>query len=532
VSEQVTAEEVRRLLLAYEVALDAAESLPPLLRIATRSRRWTLFEPLRRLPRSTLGTSTMVTYHVQRSTAALARRYARIAATRGLTDEDKRASELVKSFRDSLPGIRWKIIVPAALIGALTAIDVLFRIIVPAIDVLTFQLISPISDRNVGRLADALERTISSLSPDSFVDLLDQVGKGGPAGMLALVTTVVVVGYLLARPLYPAFRVKRILFNLAGTGHIDPNRTTMTWNVPRSDGLYSLERTLFSCLGAQAPNEANFDLWVSIIPVAGFMWLAVAFFVPDFLSFPELLVLTAGFVAARLAWLHQSARARRRSIAPTALSAGFIAAGTDRIVETRPVLETASFSIYNFTILTFFPLLFPFFLPWPVWVRLVRERRDLEPAFRRIQVFPRGLPSRRVWPAVGSALLFSVLPPLPLAVHLTRLVRLQPPGTGSARRTRAWVVPLASAAALLFYLYLYLLGVDYNFPMWDYVLLIPMYAVVAAAIGAIQHEHNALIRHVGQPRPHDDPLWKPEPNPTAPRQSVRAHMTRAIHHSS
>jgi hypothetical protein len=83
VNEPVTADEIRQLLMAYEVALDAADSMPRAVRIASRPRRWTLLEPLRRAPRLTIGTATIVTYHVHRSTAALARRYARMAGDTG-----------------------------------------------------------------------------------------------------------------------------------------------------------------------------------------------------------------------------------------------------------------------------------------------------------------------------------------------------------------------------------------------------------------------------------------------------------------
>ncbi len=56
-NDEVKAEEIGQLLLAYAVALDAAESLPPVVRIAGRPGRWTLFEPLRCLPRLTAGTT-------------------------------------------------------------------------------------------------------------------------------------------------------------------------------------------------------------------------------------------------------------------------------------------------------------------------------------------------------------------------------------------------------------------------------------------------------------------------------------------
>jgi hypothetical protein len=46
-------------------------------------------------------------------------------------------------------------------------------------------------------------------------------------------------------------------------------------------------------------------------------------------------------------------------------------------------------------------------------------------------------------------MLLWLVPPVPLAIHLTHLMRLQPLGVGSARRTRAWLVPLTTAVTLL-----------------------------------------------------------------------------------
>ena len=111
------ADAVERLLVGYGSALDTADSLPLLVRIATRPRRRKLFDGLRFFPQPTVGTSTFVTLHVRRSTAAIVRRYDRIAATRGLTEQENEARERVKTFNASLPEVRWKWIIPAGLIG-------------------------------------------------------------------------------------------------------------------------------------------------------------------------------------------------------------------------------------------------------------------------------------------------------------------------------------------------------------------------------------------------------------------------------
>jgi len=518
VTQQVTAEEIRQLLLGYSVALDAAESLPPVVRIASRPRRWTVLEPLRRLPRPTIGTWSMVTHHVQRSTAVLARRYARIAATRGLTDEDERASALVRTFRESLTDVRWKIIVPGLLIAALAAIEVVLRGVASMIEAYAK---AQVSDAEQGRLDEALKRALFPVfSPEAFGDLLSEVGKAHLAGLLVLAGTVIVVGYVVFRPLSPAFRLKRTLFNLAPSGRIDLALTTSTWNVTHSAGLYDLERTLFARLGARLPNETNVDLWVSAAGAAG-----LAFFLA-FLGIFQVSqsdedtvtggVLTLGFgaglIAARAVWLLHTARARRRTVAP-ADPCGFAAPYADRIVETRSVIETAAIGA----------LFLPGFLSWlalPMWVRLVRERRDLDRASVRAWGRPGRLPSGSVWPALGSAVLLVLVPPLPVALHLTRLAHLQPPGVGSARRTRAWLVPLVTAAMLLFWVGS---SVEPYEPVRAGLIVVAYGTAFAVAYGAIQREQNALIWHVGTPLPHDDPLWDAGIGITGQRV---AHQTR------
>lgn len=512
-TEQVTAEEVRQLLLAYEIALDTADSLPRLVRIASRPGRWTVFEPLRRLPRPTVGTASMVTYHIQRSTATLIRRYARIAATRGLTEEDERASGLVKDFRESLPEVRWKVIVPTVLIATFIAVQVVLGMVTRiTTGLVKFLGSAEPSGKQVDRLAESLLRSLSvAPSVDSLSDLFDQFGKADPAELLALAATIITAGYLVLRPLSPAFRVKRIVFNLAATGHVVLGRTTTTWNVPRSVGLYQLERALFARLGARPPHEIDLDLWVSAVPSVGLAWWLVAggpLSSESTAGFGALLVAAAGLVAARIAWLVQTGRARRRTVSPADPPAGFRVAHDDRAVEARSVLETAALGVASFLLL-FVPFFPPVYLPSPVWIRLVRERRGLDRARLLADGLSQGLPSRRLWPALGSGILLWLVPPVPLAIHLTHLMRLQPPGVGSARRTRAWLVPLTTAVMLLT-LFDQLYFGSYFGRTWYGVTIIPDLAVLAVVFGAVQHEHNELAKHVGVPLPCDDPLLTEE----------------------
>jgi hypothetical protein len=504
-NDQVTAEEIRQLLLAYAVALDAADSLPPVVRIAARPGRWTLFEPLRRLPRLTVGTSTMLTYHVQRSTAALARRYARIAATRGLTEEDERASRLVRTFRESLPEVRWKLIVPGLLVAALLAVQVVLGVVARSVYSLTNGLARPLSGPQREQLAAALKRTLSSvLGAEALGDLLNEVVHAGLPGLLTLAGTVVVAGYLVFRPLSPAFRVKRALFNLAPTGRVDLARTTTTWHVARSVGLYGLERDLFARLGARAPDEIGLDIGISVAAAAAVAWFAFSWIAQlmgphpgsdawTFAAGTALLGIAAVLTVTRAGWLAQTARARRRTTCTDNRPGGYAVPHAERVVETRSVFETAAFGPL---LPLLYHLLFFLPLPSPPWVRLVRERRTLDRA------------SPGLWPAVGSAVLLWLIPPLPVAIQLTRLARLQPSGVGSARRTRWWLVPLLAAGMIAHWLDFVVAD---RYPAWLGLAIVGQYATLAVAFAAVQREHNALIRSVGTPLPGDDPLWTADP---------------------
>jgi hypothetical protein len=240
--------------------------------------------------------------------------------------------------------------------------------------------------------------------------------------------------------------------------------------------------------------------------------------------------IVVGLAATRVLWLLRTAKARRRITEETEPPAGFVAPYAERTVEARSILETASIGTFSWLA---FPYLQVVGLPSPVWIRLVRERRDLERAQRRAWGTVGHLPSGRVWPALASAVLLWPIAPVPVAIHLTKLKRLQPPGVGSARRTRAWLVPLLTATTLSqWFDFIYVS--QHNETLWM-VTLLPMWASVVIAFGAIQHEHNALVQHLGTPLPFDDPLCRPErrteqePVPvTIPAQALTERHPRTV----
>ena len=505
---ELPADAVQRLLVGYGSALDTADSLPLLVRIATRPRRRKLFDGLRFFPQPTVGTATFVTLHVRRSTAEIVRRYDRIAATGGLTEEESKARERVKTFHASLCEVRWKWIIPAGLI----AIFVVTRLIEGPVGAAASAALKSINRTGInGDTVGALDKSvISALSSvpttGSLMNLFAQFAKASPGELITLASTMAIAGYLVLRPLASAFRIKRIILNLAAAGEVDLNRTTTTWNVARSVGLYQAEREVLAGLGARAPREFDVDLWINVIAAGVLLWgLWPRHIIERGVNGPSWVagvVVAVTFAIARIAWLVRTGVLRRRRPRPVDPAAGFRLPASNEVVEARSVLETASLGFVSALFCWAFPLNLHVVLPSPVWVRLVRERRDFERALTLSAGRGRRLPSASVWPAVGSAILLWLIPPVPLAIHLTHLARMQPPGIGSARRTRAWLVPLATVVLALFVLS----EIPAIRSAWSFVPAhLIAFVVFTAAFACVQREHNVLAEHIAVPLPTDDP---------------------------
>jgi hypothetical protein len=508
--EPVTAQEVRALLLGYEAALDAADSLPRFVRIPSRPRRWTLLEPLRRPPRLTVGTPTMVAYHVHRSTDALARRYARIAATRRLSEQERESAALVNSFRESLPDIHWRFIVLPVVVAMLLAVRLVLRGIPSDLSFLSLGF-SPglrLTDAQRTQLSDTLTHMTSGATLDatSVTGILDEIDKASAVELAVLAVALLGAVYLVFRPLSSAFRVKRLIFNMAASGAVDLHGTTTTWNNARSTGLYVLERGIFARLGGRSPNEIDLDLWISAAGAAFPIWFFVSRVVDDLRYYPNdrgldvaLLGIVVGLAAARGIWLLRTAAARRRVSEPLDPPAGFAAPYSHRLVETRSVLEIASLAGLSSV---FQPLLLF------IWIRLVRERRDLIWAQRRERGRAPRRPRRRgLFPALGSGILLVTIPPLPIALHFRQLVRLQDRRAGSARRSALWTLPLIAAAWGLLYFDTYAQDplLSPTTVSWKGFSLLTYAVALSVTLGVVQREHNSIIRAIGTPLPYDDP---------------------------
>ncbi|MCP3811154.1 RDD family protein, partial [Mycobacteriaceae bacterium Msp059] len=507
-----TSDEISSLLNAYLVALDTAAALPLAIRIASRPRGWLLFDDLRRLPRPTLGTSQMVLHHVRRSSAALAGRYGLLSASRGLTKDETQARELVQAFNAALPQVRWVLLLPAGLVAVFFAFQVLVGSITEAVaDILdNFDRYPNLTA--VRELADLALRWVSVVpTGGSSIDLYTQMSRASLAEWLTLTVAILVAMYVVLRPLSAAFRIKRAIFNMATSEQVDLTHTTTTWHVNRSIGVYQLERQLFAGVGANPPREIALDLWISVVPAAVMAWaLGAGVLVSgdNTVATISLITLSVAAVVARVWWLWQTAWARRRVVEAFAPPAGFTMP-SGAVIESRSVLETAALGGAAALLLWL-----PFIPPWFGWMRLVRQRRELQGR------------TSEAWPAVASAVFLALVPPIPLYFHLTGLSRLQPAG-GSARRTRDWLVPLSTvvtAVIVVDWFYLdQLFGGNLNG-----ISLVPGVAMFGVAIGAVQREHNAIARATGQPLEFDDPQSGEYDHPVRLYRRVLAGVVEVI----
>src|SRR4051794_5089012 len=89
---------------------------------------------------------------------------------------------------------------------------------------------------------DALLALSSTLSTPAFSGIASDLAHAGIAAVLTLMLGLAAAAYVVLRPLASAFRIKRMLFNLASEPDLGLADTWTTWHVRRSVGLYEEER--------------------------------------------------------------------------------------------------------------------------------------------------------------------------------------------------------------------------------------------------------------------------------------------------
>jgi hypothetical protein len=318
---------VRGLLAAYQGVLDVMHDLPAAPQVlwthADRGpRAW-----VRYLPRPKWLLRLFVVRHIDATLGLLERRYCAHAALGSLTESGDGDRAAVKEFRQSLPPVRRGLHLLLLAAAVLTVARPLLGPIVVMTQTVDAGL--PAGTERSGKL-EAVRATLKTLTEGFSTDVsainktIGTLVNGGAqqAGVLALALALAV--YLVLRPFVPAFRLKRMLFNLAPDRRRPPPSATSRWSLSQSAGVYERERLVLAELGVRAPREFPFDLVVPALAmlapliaagrgIAGALTLTAP---EDRWLFAVMGTLFLTIATARLAWLFLVWRRRLRASGP------------------------------------------------------------------------------------------------------------------------------------------------------------------------------------------------------------------------
>jgi len=303
------------LLAVYQGVLDSVDDLP-LVPMVLRNHRGRLHYR----PRTKWPVRYFVVRHLQRTLASLTRRYSARAALGQQADGEQQDREAVREFQQSLPPDRQKIY----FLVLIAAIVVVFRYIISAVAVVLRQFSAAGTHRlDVKQLLDISGKIVGALTANATaLDVaVNAVLGGGIVNCGVLMLGVMLSTYVLLRPLMPAFRLKRMLFNLAPELQGRHRSAVARWSVSQSTGLYERERSVFAQLGTRPPTEFPLDLAVSSLALVLPLVLC-ALWVRDAIGTPELPpeLRTGDFgrmacalvaVLVRLGWLWRTWRRRQ-----------------------------------------------------------------------------------------------------------------------------------------------------------------------------------------------------------------------------
>ena len=261
---EVVRDPVRELLSEYREILARAERLPWILWSRTRAPHTSLLSRVWRVPRLTLGTSHMVLFHVTRSIDALMRVFAAKAALGELDEEGHRQRDMITTFRASLRPVRWRWFVVGGIVAVVLLGRLLLDIVAHSLDSLAFGRGAEAIDEErlviLRATLEGLASMSSSASGSSVNDFATRLSQAGGTGLFVFAATLFAAAYCVLRPASTAFRLKRQLFNLADEPEDAIYRTTTTWHVRRTTGLYVRERAVHAAAGVENAKEKPFDL--------------------------------------------------------------------------------------------------------------------------------------------------------------------------------------------------------------------------------------------------------------------------------
>ena len=255
--------QVCELLEVYQKVLDAISDLPLVPMVL-----WRHGGRLHYLPRPRWLLRYFVVRHVGRMLASLSRRYSARAALGWGADAEQQDREAVREFEQSLPPTRQN----TYFVLLIVAVVVLYR---PIINRVVPMVINS-TEARVGsselrqQVLDTVEKVAAALTANftSVNQALNALLSGGLLQLSIVALGVALSLYAVLRPFVPAFRLKRMLFNLAPEPEGGHRSAVAGWSVSQATGLYEREREVFRELGGRPPREFPFDLVVLALLMA------------------------------------------------------------------------------------------------------------------------------------------------------------------------------------------------------------------------------------------------------------------------
>src|SRR6266508_3866072 len=364
----------------------------------------------RSLPRPRWFLRFFVAYHVDQVLAALNRRYNARAALNQASEFDEHDHRAVEEFRRSLSPTRVKTYMVALFLFTLALSQ-------PVVIWLVGIAMTVVGENDA---YSGPTGKFQLLNPDQIKELMNKIGGvvsptpnsvGDALSALAL--------YALLRLLTPAFRLKRMLFNLYPSVEHYKASTTARWHVSHSTGVYELEAAHFRALGITPKSEFPVDLaalgLVVLFPLfLGVLVLGRSLLEPDLVTrlfegvFGLLLLAT---VLLRFGWLLRTRQPRSSSGRVPYAPFEVLLDDHGAIAQVQSPSSVGTLSFASLFLLLYYPLAV---VPW--WYRINRELRDLGRA--------RGVESLGRSPALSAvAFLGATLYGLPALITVYRTCR-------------------------------------------------------------------------------------------------------------
>jgi hypothetical protein len=349
-----------------------------------------------------------IAWHVNRSMNSIHRALSRRVATGPANEQDRVAIAAVAAYRDAMRPVHVKTYLAIVIVMTLLLGGLVLKVAGPILSDVPVLRLAEEYDQGFAQRAEAEKRDVIEISTrtstlfasfgdaisadvSSLGDTIEAFVGANPSDSALVLAGFLFSLYLVTRILVPAYRLKRMLFNLAD----DPaarSYSTARWSLQHSTGVYRRERLVFEGLCERAPREPPLDLvipmlWLSLpLALAAYLFLNTdrwVFDQPDGLwllgvPFQFSIALATGLLTLavlRIAWLIAAWRNRRRS--PAVVMPYEVRMHGGRQVTVRNPVSVAVF-VY----------LVPYYLPfW--WAAANRQMWSIGPAGRqRLWVYP------------------------------------------------------------------------------------------------------------------------------------------------